>query len=79
MVAPHLFKARRDLIRIYGGNIWMDPGETEVQDHSMRVILDIVNRYDIDGIHADDYFYPYVVNDNAGKAIPFPDDATWAK
>jgi uncharacterized lipoprotein YddW (UPF0748 family) len=79
MVAPHLFKARRDLIRIYGGNIWMDPGEQEVHDHSMRVILDIVSRYDIDGIHADDYFYPYVVNDNAGKPIPFPDDATWAK
>jgi len=79
MVAPHLFKARRDLVRVYGGNIWMDPGEPEVQDHSMRVIADIVTRYDIDGIHADDYFYPYVVNDNAGRPIPFPDDVTWTK
>ncbi|HEX2722053.1 MAG TPA: family 10 glycosylhydrolase [Gemmatimonadaceae bacterium] len=79
MVAPHLFKTRRDLIRIYGGNIWMDPGEPDVQDHSMRVVLDIVRRYDIDGIHADDYFYPYVVNDNAGKPVAFPDDATWSK
>ena len=79
MVAPHLFKTRRDLIRIYAGNIWMDPGEPDVQDRSMAVILDIVRRYDVDGIHADDYFYPYVVNDNAGKPIPFPDDATYAK
>jgi uncharacterized lipoprotein YddW (UPF0748 family) len=79
MVAPHLFKTRRDLIRIYGSNIWMDPGEPEVQDHSMRVISDIVRRYDIDGIHADDYFYPYVVNDNAGKPLAFPDDATFSK
>src|SRR4029079_9104817 len=59
--------------------IWMDPGEPDVHDRSMSVILDIVRRYDIDGIHADDYFYPYVVNDNAGKPIRFPDDATFAK
>jgi len=79
MVAPHLVKTRRDLIRVYGGNIWMDPGEPDVQDHSMRVVADIVRRYDIDAIHADDYFYPYVVNDASGKPLAFPDDATWAK
>ena len=79
MVAPHLFKTRRDLIRVYGSNIWMDPGEPDVQDHSMRVVSDIARRYDVDGIHADDYFYPYVVNDNAGKPLPFPDDLTYAK
>lgn len=79
MVAPHLFRTRRDLIRVYGTNIWMDPGEPAVQDHSMRVIADIVTRYDIDGIHADDYFYPYQINDNAGKLVPFPDDATYSK
>lgn len=79
MVQPHIFRARRDLVRVYGGNIWMDPGEPDVQDRSMAVIADIVRRYDIDGIHADDYFYPYVVNDNAGRPLAFPDDATWAK
>jgi uncharacterized lipoprotein YddW (UPF0748 family) len=79
MVAPHLFRSRRDLIRIYGGNIWMDPGEPDVQDHSMRVIADIVSRYDIDGLHADDYFYPYQINDNAGRLVPFPDDDSYSK
>src|SRR5687768_251653 len=79
LVAPHLYKTRPDLIRVYGGNIWMDPGEPDVRDHSMRVITDIVTRYDIDGIHADDYFYPYVVNDGAGRPLPFPDDVTYAK
>lgn len=78
-VAPHLFATRRDLIRIYGGNIWMDPGEPDVQDHSMRVISDIVRRYDIDGIHADDYFYPYVVDDPEGRPLAFPDDATFSR
>ena len=79
MVAPHLFRTRRDLIRVYGSNIWMDPGEPDVQDHSMQVIADIVRRYDIDGVHSDDYFYPYVINDNAGKPVPFPDSATFAR
>jgi uncharacterized lipoprotein YddW (UPF0748 family) len=79
MVAPHLFKSRRDLIRVYGTNIWMDPGEPDVQDHSMRVITDIVTRYDVDGIHADDYFYPYQITDNAGRVVPFPDDATYSR
>ena len=74
MVVPHLFRTRRHLIRIYASNIWMDPGEPDVQDHSMRVIADIVTRYDIDGIHADDYFYPYPVTN-----LAFPDDATWSK
>src|SRR5688572_3801386 len=74
----HLFNTRRDLIRVYGTQIWMDPGEPDVQEHSIRVIRDIVQRYDVDAIHADDYFYPYVQTQN-GQAIPFPDDATFAR
>lgn len=75
----HIFHARRDLVRIYGTTVWMDPGEPDVHDHSMRVIADIVRRYDVDGIHADDYFYPYVQNDAAGRPLPFPDDTTYAR
>ncbi len=78
-LAPnHIFNARRDLVRVYGSNIWMDPGEPDVHDRSIRAITDIVRRYDVDGIHADDYFYPYPENDAAGKPIPFPDDSTYA-
>jgi uncharacterized lipoprotein YddW (UPF0748 family) len=79
LASTHLFNTRRDLVRVYGSNIWLDPGEPDVQDRSMLVILDIVRRYDIDAIHADDYFYPYVENDAAGRPIPFPDSATYAK
>ena len=79
MVAPHLFRTRRDLVRVYGTNIWMDPGEPEVQDHSMRVIADIVTRYDIDGIHADDYFYPYQITNSSNAIVPFPDDDSYSR
>ncbi|MBM4194378.1 MAG: hypothetical protein FJ202_08385 [Gemmatimonadetes bacterium] len=78
-LAPsHLFRARRDLGRVAQGQLWFDPGEPEVQDHVMRVIQDVLARYDVDGVHLDDYFYPYPTS---GAAIPiqFPDDASYAK
>jgi uncharacterized lipoprotein YddW (UPF0748 family) len=37
----------------------LDPGLPQVRDFVARVVTDIVRRYDVDGIHADDYFYPY--------------------
>jgi uncharacterized lipoprotein YddW (UPF0748 family) len=79
-LAPtHLFNTRRDLLRVYGSQLWADPGEPAIHDHTMRVITDIVQRYDIDGVHADDFFYPYQENDASGKLIDFPDSASYAK
>ena len=52
----------------------MDPGEPSVRAHTTEVILDVVRRYDIDGVHIDDYFYPYPERDRRGREIPFPDD-----
>ena len=51
----------------------MDPGQTVVQDHSYDVMMDIVTRYDVDGIHIDDYFYPYPLD-----GVPFPDEQTYS-
>ncbi len=79
LASNHLFNTQRALTRLYGTQLWLDPGEAAVQDHVMRVVSDIVRRYDIDAIHADDYFYPYQENDAAGKLIAFPDSATYAR
>jgi uncharacterized lipoprotein YddW (UPF0748 family) len=78
MATSHLYHTRPDLVRRYGTLLWLDPGEPAAQEHTLRVIADIVTRYDIDAIHADDYFYPYPQNDAAGQPIGFPDDATYA-
>jgi uncharacterized lipoprotein YddW (UPF0748 family) len=53
---------------------WMDPAMKKVQDHSYKVIMDVVKRYDIDAVHFDDYFYPYREY-NRGK--DFPDDDSY--
>jgi hypothetical protein len=43
----------------------------------MEVVLDVVKRYDIDGVHIDDYFYPYQERNRRGL-IPFPDERSWS-
>lgn len=79
-LAPNqIFHTRRDLVRIYGGSLWMDPGEPDVQDFVVGVVKDIVQRYDVDGVHADDYFYPYQVKDANGVTLDFPDSVSYAK
>jgi uncharacterized lipoprotein YddW (UPF0748 family) len=75
----HISKRRPDLVKKYGKYLWLDPGEKEVQDYSLSVVLDVVKRYDIDGVHFDDYFYPYPEQDAEGKKIDFPDDVSWQK
>ena len=75
----HVSVARPELVRPYGRHLWLDPGEPAVRAHALAVVLDVVRRYDVDGIHIDDYFYPYRERDSTGAVIPFPDDASWAR
>src|SRR5688572_3551901 len=80
LLAPsHSFNTRRDIARVYGTQLWLDPGESAVHDHVMSVVRDIVQRYDIDAIHADDFFYPYPQTSGTGGTIPFPDDESYAR
>src|SRR5262249_47396848 len=66
-----------DLAKPYGKHYWLNPTHPAVADHTLNVVLDVVKRYDIDGVHMDDYFYPYAEKDEDGNVIPFPDDDTW--
>ena len=78
-VSPaHISKRRPDLVRKYGNYLWLDPTDEEVQKYSLSVIADVVKRYDVDGVHFDDYFYPYPITENEAK-VEFPDDKNWQK
>ena len=79
ITAPHISKTRPELVRRYGKNLWLDPGEPAVQDYSLKVVMDVVKRYDVDGIHFDDYFYPYAEKSADGGELPFPDEASWQR
>lgn len=72
-VAPnHITRIHPDWFVNYGGSKYFDPGKPEVIQYVVDVVSDIVKRYDIDGVHLDDYFYPYKIS---GR--DFPDAATF--
>lgn len=81
VLAPnHLRNTRPELVKQYGAQLWLDPGEPEAREHTARVIQDIVKRYEVDGIHVDDYFYPYQVRDTVTRQnVDFPDSGSYAR
>jgi uncharacterized lipoprotein YddW (UPF0748 family) len=62
------------VVELANGMWWMDPSLEGTKERSTKVVMDLINRYDLDGIHFDDYFYPYTSYNN-GK--DFPDDKSW--
>lgn len=58
----------------YGDLLIFNPALQENRDYICKIVHDIMARYDVDGIHMDDYFYPYP---QAG--VPIPDDAQFAQ
>ena len=75
----HVRTKAPQIVRHYNKHDWMDPGEPLAAKWSLAVIQDIVKRYDVDGLHIDDYFYPYPVPGANGQDKPFPDDASYKK
>jgi len=79
-VAPnHISRTHPELVCPYGTQLWLDPGEPSARAYVLSVIMDVVRRYDVDGVQLDDYFYPYPEKDAAGRELGFPDDASWRK
>lgn len=58
----------------YDGQLYFDPGYPENRAYICKIVKDIVERYDVDAIHMDDYFYPYPAK---GKEIR--DDVSFAQ
>lgn len=75
----HASVKHADVVRKYGKYLWFDPGEPKAEENFIAVLNDVVKRYDIDGVHIDDYFYPYQVKDEKGKVVPFPDDESYQR
>lgn len=94
LAKEHIANTNPQAVKKYGKYLWMDPGEESASRHTLDVILDVVRRYDIDGVHIDDYFYPYPIEAtgaNGAEAaaldvpswqkpeVEFPDQASWQK
>jgi len=94
LAREHISNTHPEAVKQYGKYLWMDPGEPASLQHTLDVVLDVVRRYDIDGVHIDDYFYPYPIDaPNAGQGaesaaleggfgraeLDFPDQASWQR
>ena len=73
--SEHLFNKEPHRFIKFNGQTFFDPAYPENRQHICNVVKDIVNRYEVDGIHIDDYFYPYPAN---GKKFE-NDDASYRK
>ena len=69
----HMSKKRPENFIEYEGQLYFNPALQSNREHICGIVRDILNRYDVDGIHIDDYFYPYPV-----KGKEFADDK-WFK
>jgi uncharacterized lipoprotein YddW (UPF0748 family) len=74
IASNHITKIHPEWFLTYGDQKYFDPANKEAQKFVVNVIRDIVQRYDVDAIHMDDYFYPYRI---AGKE--FPDEASYKR
>ena len=74
LAATHDYRKHPERYFWYGEQLIMDPGMPENRDYICNVVTDILLRYDVDGIHIDDYFYPY-----PESGLRIPDDQTYAR
>ncbi|MER5809853.1 family 10 glycosylhydrolase [Streptomyces sp. NPDC002033] len=74
LVASHPARRNPGWTVPYGGKLYYNPGLPQVRAFVQEAMLDAVSRYPVDGVHWDDYFYPYPV---AGQ--DFDDDAAFAE
>lgn len=74
-VSPsHVTRKHPDWFFTYGTGKYFNPGLPVVMDYVTAVVRDIIGRYDIDGLHLDDYFYPYRIG-----SLDFPDQQAYNK
>lgn len=79
----HAIQEHPEWFVTYGGQMYFDPGNPGSAKYTNEVVRELVSRYDVDGVHFDDYFYPYKVSakDSLGKSyvVDFPDSLSWGK
>jgi uncharacterized lipoprotein YddW (UPF0748 family) len=72
VAAHNMLNRHPDWFFTYGISKYFDPGVPAARHYLVRVIMEVVRNYDIDGIHLDDYFYPYPL-----PGVPLPDDRSY--
>ncbi|MCM3781481.1 family 10 glycosylhydrolase [Neobacillus mesonae] len=72
LTADHPARQHPEWVESYGGKLYFNPGVPEAKDFIIESVMEVVRNYDIDGVHFDDYFYPY-----PAASGDFPDADTY--
>ncbi len=59
LARSHVVKQNPQWFVNYGNRLYFDPGIPEVRKYAIKIIAEVARKYPVDGIHFDDYFYPY--------------------
>jgi uncharacterized lipoprotein YddW (UPF0748 family) len=93
-IAGHVTTTHPEWVRHYGKSTWIDPGVPAARRAVLDAIMEVVDRYDVDGVHLDDYFYPYQEDATITRVVKhgkhrrrvtrrvtlrFPDDVSWRR
>jgi uncharacterized lipoprotein YddW (UPF0748 family) len=70
----HVVKKHPEWLLAFGNARILDPGIPDVRAHVTQVVMEVVRRYDIDGVHFDDFFYPY-----PSTGLSYNDDSTFVR
>ena len=74
--SSHVSKTHPEWLLAQGSLRILNPGIPAVRDYVISIVMDVLRRYDVDGIHYDDYFYPYPGAGNTNSR--FNDNSTFA-
>ena len=74
LASNNIGRKRPEWTVMYGGKLYLNPGIPEVNDYVVDSIMEVVKNYNVDGVHMDDYFYPYKV-----KGQEYPDSTQYKK
>lgn len=74
LAANHPYVKNPERFIVYGNQLFFDPALSENRNYINTIITDILNRYDVDAIHMDDYFYPYPKD-----GMEFDDEASFQR
>ena len=59
LASSHIANTNPERVFKYDDQYILNPGQPENREYICKIATDITRRYDIDGFHIDDYFYPY--------------------
>ncbi len=76
-VSNHISRTHPSSMMRAGTQVYANPSSSYVRQRAINVIMDVVQRYDVDGIHIDDYFYPYPKKIGGVMRDQFDDSASY--